>query len=72
MGAMKIIGELNYNKNILQEDFMIAAFPSDEAKIFDYNRVVKDLNGLSEEKFLEILSEHFEIKNEKNPFKPQS
>ena len=26
MGAMKIIGELNYNKNILQEDFMIAAF----------------------------------------------
>ena len=72
MGAMKIIGELNYNKNILQEDFMIAAFPSDEAKIFDYNRVVKDLNGLSEEKFLEILSENFEIKNEKNPFKPQS
>ena len=72
MGAMKIIGELNYNKNILHEDFMIAAFPSDETKIFDYNRVVKDLNGLSEEKFLEILSENFEIKNEKNPFKPQS
>ena len=72
MGAMKIIGELNYNKNILQEDFMIAAFPSDEAKIFDYNRVVKDLNGLSEEKFLQILSENFEIKNEKNAFKPES
>ena len=72
MGAMKIIGELNYNKNILQEDFMIAAFPSDEAKIFDYNRVVKDLNGLSEENFLDILSENFEIKKEKNPFKPQS
>ena len=33
---------------------MIAAFPSDEAKIFDYNRVVKDLNGLSEEKFFRI------------------
>ena len=71
MGAMKIIGELNYNKNILQEDFMIAAFPSDEAKIFDYNRVIKDLNGLSEENFLDILSENFEIKKEKNPFKPQ-
>ena len=61
MGAMKIIGELNYNKNILQEDFMIAAFPSDEAKIFDYNRVVKDLNGLSEEKFLEIEPESTEL-----------
>ena len=53
--------KVNYNKNILQEDFMIAAFPSDEAKIFDYNRVVKDLNGLSKEKFLEVLSENFEI-----------
>ena len=51
---------------------MIEAFPSDEAKIFDYNRVVKDLNGLTEEKFLELLSENFEIKNEKIPFKPQS
>ena len=70
MGAMKIIGELNYNKNILQEDFMIAAFPSDEAKIFDYNRVVRDLNGLSEEKFLELISEKFIINREDRPFKP--
>ena len=27
---------------------MMAAFPSDECKIFDYNRVIKDLNGLSQ------------------------
>ena len=43
----EIIGELKYNKNPFSRKFMIAAFPtSDEAKIFDYNRVVKDLNGL--------------------------
>ena len=35
---------------------MIAAFPSDQSKIFDYNRVIKDLNGLTEYKF--ILSLH--------------
>ena len=70
MGAMKIIGDLKYNKNIYQENFMIAAFPSDEAKIFDYNRVVKDLNGLSEEKFLRVISENFIIKKQNKSFKP--
>ncbi len=70
MGAMKLIGELKYNKNIHQENFMIAAFPSNEAKIFDYNRVVKDLNGLSEQKFLELISENFTITIKDKAFKP--
>ena len=70
MGAMKLISELKYNKNINQDNFMIAAFSSNEAKIFDYNRVVRDLNGLSEEKFLELISEKFIINREDRPFKP--
>ena len=70
MGAMKLIGELKYNKNIHQENFMIAAFPSNEAKIFDYNRVVKDLNGLSEERFLELISESFTITKKDKAIKP--
>ena len=70
MGAMKLIGELKYNKNINQNNFMIAAFSSNEAKIFDYNRVVKDLNGLSEKKFLELISQNFEINKEDKAFKP--
>ena len=70
MGAMKLIGELKYNKNINQNNFMIAAFSSNEAKIFDYNRVVKDLNGLSKKKFLELISQNFEINKEDKAFKP--
>ena len=35
---------------------MIAAFPSDESKIFDYNRVIKDLNGHTKDEFVNILS----------------
>ncbi len=70
MGAMKLIGELKYNKNINQNNFMIAAFSSSEAKIFDYNRVVKDLNGLSKKKFLELISQNFEINEEDKAFKP--
>ncbi|MFR9523271.1 MAG: DUF1015 family protein [Rikenellaceae bacterium] len=41
--------------------FLAVTFPSSQLKIIDYNRVVKDLNGLSEEQFLEALSLDFDI-----------
>lgn len=41
--------------------FMAVAFPASHLKIIDYNRVVKDLNGLSSEEFLEKLKENFEV-----------
>ena len=44
--------------------FMAVLFPDDQLKIFDYNRVVKDLNGLSKESFLRKLSEHFTLEEE--------
>lgn len=41
-------------------NFVVAGvFPSEDLKILAYNRVVKDLNGLTEEEFLEKLSENF-------------
>ncbi len=39
--------------------FMAVLFPDDQLKIFDYNRVVRDLNGYSEEDFLGKLSDKF-------------
>lgn len=41
--------------------FLSVAFPDSELMIMDYNRVVKDLNGLSEEEFVSKLSEVFDI-----------
>ena len=41
--------------------FMAVLFPDDQLEIFDYNRVVKDLNGHSPEDFLAALSADFEI-----------
>ena len=41
--------------------FMTVAFPDSQLKIIDYNRVVKDLNGLTPELLLEALSEDFEV-----------
>lgn len=50
--------------------FMAVLFPDNELKIIDYNRVVKDLNGLSEDDFLEKLDDAFEIKPVTEQAKP--
>ncbi len=43
-----------------ESDFFLAVcFPDNQLNIIDYNRVVKDLNGLSEEAFLAALKEDF-------------
>lgn len=41
--------------------YLSVIFPADQLKIFDYNRVVKDLGGLTPEKFLESLSQNFDV-----------
>ena len=41
--------------------FLTTIFPANQLAILDYNRLVKDLNGLSEEEFLQKLSESFDV-----------
>jgi uncharacterized protein (DUF1015 family) len=41
--------------------FLAVLFPDNQLKILDYNRVVKDLNGLSKQSFFERLSEKFRV-----------
>mgnify|MGYP004520619581 FL=1 len=41
--------------------FMAVCFPASQLTIIDYNRVVKDLNGLTEEEFLAALQKNFEV-----------
>ncbi len=41
--------------------FLSVLFPDEELKILDYNRIVKDLNGLSEERFFDRLRKKFDI-----------
>ncbi len=41
--------------------FLAVCFPASQLKIMDYNRVVKDLNGLTDEQFLAALSENFDV-----------
>ncbi|MBQ4395293.1 MAG: DUF1015 domain-containing protein [Paludibacteraceae bacterium] len=41
--------------------FLAVCFPDNQLNIIDYNRVVKDLNGLTSEQFLDALRENFEV-----------
>lgn len=41
--------------------YMAVCFPADELTILDYNRVVKDLNGMTPEAFLTALRRHFTV-----------
>jgi uncharacterized protein (DUF1015 family) len=51
--------------------FLTTLFPANELKIMDYNRVVKDLNGLEPADFIEKLRENFEVEQVQEAFAPQ-
>ena len=57
-------GDEAYNR------FLIVAFPADQVRILDYNRVVRDLNGLSPEAFLERLATDFQVASSTEPVRP--
>ena len=51
--------------------FMIAAFPKSQSKIYDYNRVIKDLNGLSVKEFLSSIKDNFTCEYSSIPVRPK-
>jgi uncharacterized protein (DUF1015 family) len=53
--------------------FMSFLIAESQVKIYEFNRIIRDLNGYSKDDFLEKLSEHFIIKDkEQELWKPQS
>ncbi len=49
------------------ESFMAVVFPHDQLQIMDYNRVVKDLNGLTPDHFMEKIAERFKATYTEEP-----
>lgn len=43
--------------------FLAVCFPDNQLNVIDYNRVVRDLNGLTEEQFLDALRADFEVED---------
>ena len=59
------------DENAMSSYFLSVIFPHNQMKIFDYNRVVTDLNGLSSEEFLAKIAEKFSVEKQSAPYKPQ-
>ena len=52
--------------------FLTTLFPSNQLSIMDYNRVVKDLNGLSANELLQKLESTFNIEKKEKAYRPES
>jgi uncharacterized protein (DUF1015 family) len=61
IGLEKSAQNPNHTGNEEYNFFMAVHFPDDQLQIIDYNRVVTDLNGHSEEGFLQELAKGFEV-----------
>lgn len=73
VGAEKRAANPNHNGDEEYNFFLAVIFPESQLKIIDYNRVVKDLNGLTPTEFLEKLSESFDIvENGSEIYKPNA
>jgi uncharacterized protein (DUF1015 family) len=71
VGAEKAAQNANHRGDEEYNYFMAACFPANQLTIIDYNRVVKDLNGLTDEAFLQKLTKHFSVdKKGEKIFKP--
>lgn len=66
--AAKVSKELNGSEDA--KFFLTTIFPASQLAILDYNRIVKDLDGSSKEKFISDLQEDFRITLSPEPVKP--
>jgi len=64
VGNEKKLQNPNHTGNEEYNYFLAVCFPDNQLNIIDYNRVVRDLNGLSEEEFLKALEEDFVIEKQ--------
>ena len=61
VGAEKARNNPNHKGDEEYNYFLAVCFPASQLTIIDYNRVVKDLNGLTDEEFLQKLTEDFNV-----------
>lgn len=71
VGAEKARQDPNHTGNEEYNYFMAVCFQASQLTILDYNRVVKDLNGLTTDEFLKALAKDFDVEEkESEAYKP--
>ncbi len=72
VGAEKAKQNPNHTGNEEYNFFLAVCFPDNQLQIIDYNRVVRDLNGLSDAEFLKALEKDFVVEEKGvETYKPQ-
>ncbi|MBP7931108.1 MAG: DUF1015 domain-containing protein [Chitinophagaceae bacterium] len=69
--AAKVRNAAAVGMNSEDDRFLTTLFPANELKIMPYNRVIKDLNGLSKEEFISALQDDFTISTADAPVEPK-
>ncbi|MCF0173075.1 MAG: DUF1015 domain-containing protein [Bacteroidales bacterium] len=74
VGAERMRNNPGHNGTEEYNWFMAVVFPESHLRIIDYNRVVKDLGGLSSQEFINALGKDFvvEYKGEGQPYRPSN
>ncbi|MCH5216113.1 MAG: DUF1015 domain-containing protein [Muribaculaceae bacterium] len=62
VGHEKALNNPNHTGDEEYNYFLAVCFPESHLKIIDYNRVVKDLNGLTPQQFLDAVARNFDVK----------
>jgi uncharacterized protein (DUF1015 family) len=71
LGKLRRSRDKNFTGNEAYNYYLGVFFPETQLRIYDYNRIVKDLNGLSLNQFLDKLSKSFTVKEVKEKiYKP--
>ncbi len=70
--AAKVRSALGKKATTNADYFLTTLFPSSQLEIMDYNRVIKDLNGLSVPELLNRLEEKFTIEKKEKAYRPEA
>ncbi len=62
---------LNHTGDEAYNFFMIAIFPTSQARILDYNRLIKDLYGYSSKNFIKEIKKKFKVEKQNYSFRPK-
>ena len=71
VGLMRREANPEYDKNAEFNFYLSVMFPHEQLNIMDYNRIVKDLNGLTDDEFLVRIKEKFSIEPSDNGNPPR-
>lgn len=71
MASTGVEGRDGESDRIIESDYFLSVlFPHEQLKIMDYNRTVKDLNGLDKDAFIEKISECFDVEEASGQVSP--